>query len=73
VPTLRSRGRTIWAPAILHAVAQGAVKLVDMSGEANLLPLSWIGACAALPYLAFVWPGRRRKTAPLAFEPHEGR
>jgi membrane protease YdiL (CAAX protease family) len=49
-------GRTIWAPAILHAVVQGAIKLVDMNGEANLLPLIWIGACAALPYLAFAWP-----------------
>ncbi|WP_395645929.1 type II CAAX prenyl endopeptidase Rce1 family protein [Terricaulis sp.] len=49
-------GRTIWAPALLHAVVQGALKVADLSGgDATLLPLLWIGACALLPYLAFLW------------------
>jgi membrane protease YdiL (CAAX protease family) len=53
-------GGTIWAPALLHATVQGAIKLVDMSGAgAATLPLVWIGACAVLPYLAFLW---RRQT-----------
>lgn len=49
-------GRTIWAPALLHATAQGAIKLVDMEGaNVSTLPLIWIGACAAIPQLAFFW------------------
>lgn len=49
-------GRTIWAPALVHAVIQGAIKLVDISGDgAGALPLIWIAASAVLPYLAFAW------------------
>lgn len=49
-------GRTIWAPAILHAVVQGAIKLFDIGGEgANALPLAWIAGCALAPYIAFTW------------------
>jgi membrane protease YdiL (CAAX protease family) len=49
-------GRTIWAPALVHAAIQGAIKLVDMDGaNVSALPLIWIGACAAIPYLAFLW------------------
>lgn len=47
-------GRTIWAPALVHAVIQGALKIVDIDG-ASALPLIWIGACGALPFLAFLW------------------
>lgn len=49
-------GRTIWAPALVHAVIQGAIKLVDIQGaSAMAVPLVWIGACALIPYLAFAW------------------
>lgn len=46
-------GRTIWAPALLHATIQGAIKMIDFDGA--LLPLVWIGACACIPYLAFAF------------------
>ena len=40
-------GRTIWAPAIVHAVIQGAVKLVVFPADAaNLFPLVWMAASA---------------------------
>lgn len=48
-------GRTIWAPVLVHAVIQGALKLVDIGGDAALLPLIWIGASATVPCLAFLW------------------
>lgn len=46
-------GDTIWPPAIVHFVVQGAIKLLEVPGDAQL-PLVWIGACAVLPYLAFL-------------------
>jgi len=49
-------GRTIWAPAILHFVAQGAIKVVAAPAEAGVvLPLIWMAACATVPWLAFAW------------------
>ncbi|MBL8532056.1 MAG: CPBP family intramembrane metalloprotease [Hyphomonadaceae bacterium] len=47
-------GRTIWPAALVHATVQGAIKLVDIEGG-QLLPLIWIGACAILPWAAFLW------------------
>jgi len=45
-------GRTIWAPAILHFVIQGAVKVVIVSdGGDALFPLVWMLASALLPLL----------------------
>ena len=45
-------GRTIWAPAILHFVIQGAVKVVIVSdGGDTLFPLVWMLASALLPLL----------------------
>jgi membrane protease YdiL (CAAX protease family) len=50
-------GRTLWAPAIVHAVIQGAIKLIVIDGEPDLrFPLIWMTACAALPMLAFLIP-----------------
>ena len=48
-------GNTIWAPALLHWVIQGALKVVVVP-EAVLLPaqLGWMAASLALPYLAFL-------------------
>lgn len=49
-------GNTIWAPALLHFVMQGAVKVVTFPGESGLLiPLVWMLACATLPYLVFMF------------------
>lgn len=48
-------GNTIWAPAIVHFVAQGAIKVVDLQGpSASLLPLVWMAACAVIPFLVFL-------------------
>jgi membrane protease YdiL (CAAX protease family) len=46
-------GRTIWAPALVHFVMQGTVKVVEMSGASSLWPLVWMAACAVVPWLAF--------------------
>ncbi|MGE3931528.1 MAG: lysostaphin resistance A-like protein [Hyphomonadaceae bacterium] len=48
-------GGTIWAPALLHATVQGAIKLVDIEGDATGLAIAWIAACATLPFLVFLW------------------
>ena len=48
-------GRTIWAPAILHFVIQGAVKVVIVSDGGNtLFPLVWMLASALLPLLVLI-------------------
>jgi membrane protease YdiL (CAAX protease family) len=46
-------GFTIWAPALVHFIMQGAVKVVDMSGAPPSYPLAWVLACALVPWLAF--------------------
>jgi membrane protease YdiL (CAAX protease family) len=54
-------GATIWAPALLHFVVQGSVKLLVVTGPASeSLPIVWMAGCAALPYLVFIVP----RTAP---------
>jgi hypothetical protein len=48
-------GRTIWAPAILHFVIQGAVKVVVISDGGDILfPLVWMLASAFLPLLVLI-------------------
>jgi membrane protease YdiL (CAAX protease family) len=47
-------GRTIWAPALLHFVVQGAIKVFALPGDAAL-PVVWMAACAAIPYAAFLF------------------
>jgi membrane protease YdiL (CAAX protease family) len=50
-------GSTIWAPAIVHCVAQGAIKVVEVGGASpTLLPVVWMAACAAIPFLVFLVP-----------------
>jgi hypothetical protein len=50
-------GRTIWAPAIVHFVVQGLVKVVVVSGEsAGLFPVFWMTVCAVVPLCAFCVP-----------------
>ncbi len=48
-------GNTVWGPALLHAVIQGALKVVVVP-EAALLPaqLGWMAASVVVPYLAFL-------------------
>lgn len=50
-------GDTMWAPAIVHFVAQGAVKVIVVSGErAWMFPFFWISASALIPLTVFVFP-----------------
>jgi membrane protease YdiL (CAAX protease family) len=52
-------GCTIWAPALLHFVVQGALKVVAIPAEAaTSVPVAWMAACATLPFLAFAVPRR---------------
>ncbi len=42
-------GGTIWAPALLHFIIQGAIKIAVVSGESGMtLPLVWMAAAAAV-------------------------
>ena len=44
---------TIWAPALLHFVVQGAVKTINVTGDSSeAFPLVWIAASAVIPVLA---------------------
>lgn len=46
---------SIWAPAILHFVVQGTIKILIVSGEsANLFPIFWMAVCAVIPWIVFV-------------------
>ncbi len=50
-------GDTIWAPAILHFVVQGAIKVITVSDDgSSLFPLIWMAACLVFPFLAFLVP-----------------
>lgn len=51
-------GGTVWAPAIVHAVIQGAIKVITVEGAEGLLPLVWMAASALLPFLVFLVPRR---------------
>lgn len=52
-------GRTIWAPALLHFVVQGAIKLVTMPDDAlQSLAIVWMAACAIIPWCVFLIPQR---------------
>ncbi len=48
---------TMWGPALVHFVIQGAIKLVEV-GEGALLRLSlfWMLAAALVPFAAFLFP-----------------
>jgi membrane protease YdiL (CAAX protease family) len=55
-------GDTIWAPALVHAMVQGALKLVvfDRAEALTMLAVIWMLAAAALPWLVFAIPQRKR-------------
>ena len=58
-------GRTIWAPAFLHFIVQGAVKVIVPVEESPRFPLVWIAASATLPFAVLLLPRRseERKTS----------
>ncbi len=47
-------GATVWAPALLHFVIQGTVKIVVVSNGGSSFPLVWMVASALLPLLILV-------------------
>jgi len=57
-------GGTIWAPALLHFVAQGAVKIaVVPERELPAMGIAWMAVCAVLPWAAFAVKERRAPPA----------
>jgi membrane protease YdiL (CAAX protease family) len=47
---------TIWAPAIVHTVIQGGIKLVEVEGgPPTQLYLFWLAASAIVPFAAFLF------------------
>ena len=56
-------GNSIWPPAILHFVVQGAIKLVDVPDSAvGGMALAWIAIAAVAPWLLFALRPRTRPT-----------
>jgi membrane protease YdiL (CAAX protease family) len=55
-------GCTIWAPALLHFVIQGAIKVVAIPPGFGLrLPIIWIAASAVVPFLVLLVPRQRAR------------
>jgi membrane protease YdiL (CAAX protease family) len=56
-------GGSVWPPAIVHAVAQGSIKLVDAGEHFPVLALAWMALCATAPWLFFLMrPGGADRT-----------
>jgi membrane protease YdiL (CAAX protease family) len=47
-------GNSIWPAAIVHAVIQGTIKLVDAGEIFPALAIGWIGLSATVPWLLFL-------------------
>jgi membrane protease YdiL (CAAX protease family) len=47
-------GGSIWPPALLHAVVQAAIKLVDAGASFQALALVWMALSATLPWALFL-------------------
>lgn len=63
-------GRNIWAPAFLHFVIQGAIKLVVVPPETQMpLAVGWMTLGLILPWLAFAIPTGARGAVPPLTEP----
>ena len=48
-------GHSIWGPALLHFTVQGAIKVLEVPGDA-FMPIVWMAASATIPCLAFFIP-----------------
>lgn len=58
-------GNSVWAVALLHAVVQGAIKLVVVpEGSFQTLAIIWMVASASLPWLVFLLKNRDRAGQP---------
>jgi len=52
-------GRTIWAPALVHFVVQGSVKIVIAPEDRQMtLNVGWMALCLVAPWLVFALPKR---------------
>ena len=49
-------GNTVWAPALVHTVIQGAVKLAIPVETDSPFPIVWIAASAVIPFVVFLNP-----------------
>ena len=49
-------GNTFWAPALVHTVIQGAVKLAIPVETDSPFPIVWIAASAVIPFVVFLNP-----------------
>lgn len=59
-------GRTVWAPALLHFVVQGAIKVVVVDAPAtSLLPI-WMLSAAVVPFVVFRWPANPSPRRPVS-------
>jgi membrane protease YdiL (CAAX protease family) len=47
-------GGSVLPPAIIHAVVQGAIKLVEVGDGFSILALGWIGLSAVAPWALFL-------------------
>ena len=54
-------GNTIWAPAILHFVIQGTVKVVVFPYGAESFALAWMAASAMVPLVVFAVKAATRR------------
>ena len=57
-------GNTVWAPALLHFVIQGTVKVVTFAHGAEEFALAWIAASAVVPLFVFTVKIPTRGVAP---------
>ncbi len=67
-------GATIWAPALLHFVIQGTVKVVVVSDEGSwAFPLVWMAASGLVPWLSLIVARPQRLMQPADCERSESR
>jgi membrane protease YdiL (CAAX protease family) len=57
-------GATIWAPAVVHFVVQGTIKVLNVAGEAaGVFPLVWMAASLLVPLPILLHPSLRLRAA----------
>ena len=47
-------GRSIWPSALVHAVIQGSIKLVEAGGAFASMSIAWIALCTIAPWVVFL-------------------
>lgn len=66
-------GATVWPPAIVHFVVQGAVKVLALEQLPAEFPLLWMFASALVTQVVFLEGRRRQRMVPeLDTDPHSG-